>query len=211
MVYSHDVGKRDWENTFNSWAQAPGKTEQERCERAVNAIKKSIAASPKLSQRSVRTFAQGSYANRTNVRKDSDVDVCVLCDDICTVRYPDGVTDANTGLSNSDYTYEQYKDEVEAALVDYFGRENVIRGNKAFDIHENTYRVDADAVACIEYRYYFHTTDGKLTFIRGTALRTDRENNRVTNFPELQYDNGVTKNNATGRRFNPYYPDELLI
>ncbi len=201
MTVYQSVRKRDWENTFTSWAQPPEKTEQERCERAVNAIKKAVAASDQLSRRSIRTFAQGSYANRTNVRQQSDVDVCILCSNTFYFDGPNGLTLADIGCEPATYAYDQYKNEVETALVSYFGRDQVKRGNKAFDIHENTYRVDADAVACFDYRLYYFDTSGKLLYHPGTALITDREQRRITNFPEQQYDNGVAKNTATGSRF----------
>ena len=63
---------------FSAWSKPPGKTEQERCDRAVRAIKDSVAADATLAAKNVRTFPQGSYRNRTNVRQDSDVDVCAL-------------------------------------------------------------------------------------------------------------------------------------
>lgn len=201
MAVYQNARKRDWEDTFTSWAPPPGKTEQERCEHAVNAIKKAISGSSALNQRSTRTFAQGSYANRTNVRQDSDVDVCILCSNTVYFDGPNGLTLADIGCVPATYAYDQYKNEVEAALVSYFGRDEVERGNKAFDIHKNTYRVDADAVACFEYRLYFFDDSGKLWYHLGTALITDREQRRITNFPEQQYDNGIAKNNATGRRF----------
>ncbi len=87
------------------------------------------------------------YANRTNVREGSDVDVCALYDGTFHYRLPPGITEDQLGIVPASYQYQQYKNEVEQALVDYFGRANVVRGNMAFDIHENTYCVDADAVA----------------------------------------------------------------
>ena len=52
------------------------------------------------------------------------------------------------------YQYSAYKSDVHSALKGYLGEKSVTRGKKAFDIHENTYRVDADAIACFEYRRY---------------------------------------------------------
>ena len=59
-------------------AKPPGKTEQDRCDNAATAIRKAIEASDKLRSHRVSVFAQGSYRNNTNVRKDSDVDIGVL-------------------------------------------------------------------------------------------------------------------------------------
>ena len=192
---------RDWESTFAGWAGPPGQTEQERCDRAQDAVKKAIADSHALAGLSTRTFAQGSYANRTNVRADSDVDVCALCDVPFFYHLPTGLTLQSINCIPASYTYAQYKSEVEAALAAHFGRANVVRGNKAFDIHENSYRVDADAVACFGYRHYYYDSLGQLRYVSGTALLTDRAQLLVTNFPQWQYDNGVAKNEATGRRF----------
>lgn len=71
----------NWEDKFTSWASPPGQTEQTKCDNAVSVIHNAIDASSALSSRAITVFAQGSYRNRTNVRADSDVDVCVLCRD----------------------------------------------------------------------------------------------------------------------------------
>ncbi len=78
---------RDWESTFRSWASPPGKTEQERCENAIRAIKNAITRSPQLNQRDIKVFTHGSYRNNTNVRQDSDVDIGILCTDTFFYEY----------------------------------------------------------------------------------------------------------------------------
>lgn len=70
-----------WELKFRKWAQPPGKTEEQHCENAIQAINNAIKKNNKLKNRSLKVFSQGSYRNRVNVRQDSDVDVGVLCDD----------------------------------------------------------------------------------------------------------------------------------
>jgi predicted nucleotidyltransferase len=67
----------NWNDRFSSWAQAPGTTEATRIENAITAIKKALAADPKVSS-VTKVFVQGSYRNRVNVRQDSDVDIGVL-------------------------------------------------------------------------------------------------------------------------------------
>jgi tRNA nucleotidyltransferase (CCA-adding enzyme) len=69
---------RDWDVTFSFWGAPPSNTEQEKCGNAERAIRKAIAASSVLAAKQIDVFVQGSYANGTNVRQDSDVDVCVL-------------------------------------------------------------------------------------------------------------------------------------
>ncbi|MBW2739382.1 MAG: nucleotidyltransferase [Deltaproteobacteria bacterium] len=189
---------RDWEAQFREWAKPPGKSEQDRCDNAASAIRNAIKASDKLRVRDVSIFAQGSYRNNTNVRKDSDVDIGILCTDtFFHDPLPEGWTQERLGFSDVTYHYDQYKNEVEEALVNYFGRTAVKRGNKAIDVHETSYHVEADVAAFFEHRRY----KGDGTYLEGVELRTDKENRRIINWPEQHYENGVGKNNATGTRF----------
>src|ERR1035438_5732216 len=96
---------RDWETTFNSWAAAPSETERTKCGNAERAVRKAIDGSKKLSSKTIEVFVQGSYANRTNVRQDSDVDICVLCKD---TFFPDySMSEGLTGeiLGHGDAAY----------------------------------------------------------------------------------------------------------
>ncbi len=187
-----------WESKFQRWAQGPSQTEQEKCDRAVVAIRKAIAADPKLSSKDVITFPQGSYRNRTNIRMESDVDVCVCCRNTLFADYPPGTTQETFGNVPATYFYDEFKNDIERALVNYFGQRAVTRGNKAFDIKDNTYRIEADAVSTFEHRRY--SLDG--THIRGVELRPDGANPpRIINWPEQVYANGVTKHTSTVRRF----------
>lgn len=188
-----------WESTFETWSQGPSNTEQEKCDRAVNSIKRAIASDAVLSLRNVSTFAQGSYRNRTNIRLDSDVDVCVCCKDVFYPDYPSG-TDASTfGNSSADYTVETFKNQVETALVNYFGRAAVTRGDKAFDIKANSYHVEADAVPAFEHRRYY-LRDGSGGFHEGVEIHPD-SGGKIINWPQQVYDNGVSKHSNTGRRY----------
>jgi hypothetical protein len=146
-------------------------------------------------------FAQGSYANRTNVREDSDVDICVLCKDTCFTDYTmsDGLSDAVFGHGTAVYPYPAFKNDVEAALKSYFGESAVTRGNKALDVRANTYRIDADVVACCEHLRYMGNPNNHY-HLSGTQLIPD-DGGTIINWPRQNYDNGVEKNDATGRRF----------
>lgn len=147
--------KRNWEKTFSIWSKPPGKAKQEQCERAKKAIKDAIESDTTLSTKSIRTCVQGSYQNRTNVRQNSDVDVCILYKDVFFCHLPEGINPQWVGITPMNYDFKNYKNNVKRALVNKFGHNNVNRGNKAFNIHESTRRVDADAVPCFKYRWYY--------------------------------------------------------
>jgi hypothetical protein len=186
----------DWEDVFRAWAKPPGKTEQDRCANAEGSVKNAIKASDSLNLRNIQVFAQGSYQNRTNVRKDSDVDIAVVCYDVFFPEYPAGTTAETFGNKDAKYTYATFKNDVENALVNYFGRASVVRGNKAFDVKENSYRVEADVAPFFEHRRY----DKNGSYISGVELKPDN-GGAVINWPKQHYDNGVWKNKSTSQRF----------
>lgn len=170
-------------------------------ENAERAVRKAIEASSKLQRHHIKVFPQGSYRNRTNTRVESDVDICVLCTDVYLYDFslaPD-LTMTSVGHIVSPYSYAEFRNDVGAALRPHFGGDLARRGNKAFDIRSNTYRVDADVVTCFTHRRYYRGPNG-VWFEEGTELVPDN-GGRVINWPEQGYANGVTKNNATGRRF----------
>lgn len=190
---------RDWESVFSSWAQGPSKTEQERAENAERQIYQAIRNSEELRHRNIRVFTQGSYRNRVNVRKESDVDVGVLCLDAYFSEYSDDNIKAQVSRREvpAEYTYSQFKDELQRALVSRFGSPNVTRGDKAFQIDENSYRVNADVAAFFEHRRYYSVSG----YHAGVQMLTERERRSVINWPEQHYESGVRKNTGTSRRY----------
>lgn len=203
---------RDWPAQFITWARPPSTTEIEKMERAEKAIRDAIAKSTKLQAHDVAVFAQGSYYNRTNVPRESDVDIRVVVKDIFFADWelmdPQARTDPDIrkafdrrfGLEDAKYTYAEFKNDVEAALVAHFGRAAVKRGDKAFDIHENTYRVESDCLAAAELRLYERDSAGRVTFRRGVKFVSD-SGKSIKNYPDQQHTQGVAKHDRTGQRF----------
>jgi len=190
---------RDWEATFRSWSKPSSETEAEKCQNAEGMIRDAIRGHTGLRNVEVDVFSQGSYRNNTNVRLESDVDICVCCMSsfFYDLSHTNGLTEKDLHIEPARLHFPEYKDEVERALVAHFGRDSIQRGNKAFDIHENTYRVDADAVPCFEHRQY----DQRRGWVSGTAFLSDKDGRKIVNWPKQHYERGVKKNEATGKRF----------
>ena len=192
------LGLRDWETVFSTWAKGPTKTEQEKAENAERQIYQAIHNSPQLQHRQIKVFTQGSYRNRVNVRRDSDVDIGVLCYDTYFSRYQDDNIKAQVAKyeKTAVYTYAQLKSEVHHALAARFGFDQVSRGDKAFKISENSYRVNADVAAFFEHRRYVTPTN----YHSGVQMLTDKGKS-VINWPEQHYKSGVSKNSVTRKRY----------
>ncbi len=184
------------EDTFVFWSQGPAKTESNRCAHAESAVRDAIKSDEALQNLDITVFPQGSYRARTNVRQDSDVDICVRCNDGFFVQYPEGKAAADYYHSDSALTYFDFKNMVERALKSYFGWNGVSRGTKAFDVHENTYRIDADVIPTFEYRWYIDETH----YHSGVAFIPDG-GRRIWNWPQQNYDNGVAKNERVNRHY----------
>jgi hypothetical protein len=104
------------------------------------------------------------------------------------------------GIYPSSHEYTDFKNLVEKALVRKFGRAEVVRGNKAFDIHANSYRVDADVIPAFEHRRYKGLQQAVPMFDSGIEFLTDK-NVRIINWPNQSKANAVEKNDLTSRKY----------
>jgi len=150
--------------------------------------------------RKVKIFIQGSYANNTNVRTQSDVDIAVVQEEVFQTEY------RSSGLypqSDADYNFsivppatKSFKDEVQDCLTSKFGRD-VERKDKSIKVHGNTYRKDADTVPCRRYRDYRQDfRKDASNFIGGIVIYPD-SGGSIINYPEQHIANGKKKNTDT--------------
>jgi hypothetical protein len=192
------------EDRLSSWAKGPGTTEQTKCENAERVIREALQADSFLTtlDPAPRVFVQGSYKANTNVRADSDVDICILLPEtyFWSIQFSDLKADQVPGTKPPMY-FKEFKNAVETALVNRFGRTGVTRGDKAFDVHANTYRIDADVVAAFEHRRYLNRRpDGVVPYELGIEFSTD-SGGQIINWPDQTYENGVAKNNSNARMY----------
>ncbi len=92
VLGSSHIPARNWQEVVAVWSQSPGKIKQEQCDRAIRMIKQAIERDRTLQTKTIRTFSQGSYRNHPNVRQDSDVNVCVLCEEMFSIGLLPGVS-----------------------------------------------------------------------------------------------------------------------
>lgn len=134
------------ESTLSTWCAPASNTEEERIDNTIKMIRSAIDNWHELDGLDIEVFVQGSYANNTNVRTSSDVDVCIMLRNTFFSSYPDGRCREDYGFTPGSISFDEYKTRVYDALEHKFGREMINVGNKSIKIDSNTYHVQADAV-----------------------------------------------------------------
>jgi hypothetical protein len=196
MIYSTKTALS--EQQLVVWSNAPSST---KIQYTHEQVRKAIEKSDALRCRNFEIFLQGSYANSTNIRLDSDVDIVVQLNssfnhDLSRLPSEQQHTFHQT-YSGATYYWTDFRQDVINALNAYFGTSAVTLGNKSIKIKGNDYRVTADVVPCIEFRQYQSFNTWKHDdFIKGMKFWTVNEmpNKEIINFPKMHIENGEDKN-----------------
>lgn len=180
------------EDKLSGWTGPSSNTEKDKQDRTERMIREAINSHAPFNNCSLKVFAKGSYANNTNVRSDSDVDIAVECTE---VQYW-GESEKGNHPPGQPYegvwTPSKLRAELIAAMTAKFPGQVDSSGSTAIQINSSSSRVDADVVPCFSYRYYMNsaTRDGTKIF--------KKDGSSIVNYPIQQMEKGTAKNNATG-------------
>ena len=154
----------------------------------------------------IEIFIQGSYANNTCVRGESDVDIAVVRKDVFEYSFGHAFAPYVKGFTHNREAAE-YKNEVENALRRYFTGDCVHRRNKSIKVDGNTYRKQADTVPAFGIHHYCNSEkDDYSHYQEGITIYTD-DGHIINNFPKQHIKNGRSKNTET----NHYYKKMVRI
>jgi hypothetical protein len=161
-------------------------------------------ASPYFSK-SFETRLQGSYANSTNVFRDSDVDILIRLDSTFYHDAPSLPADQYQRFERAfpgtaTYGLPEFKAEVATWLRQHFTAVDV--GQKAIFIPESGQRRDCDVLTCAQFNHYYRFTDTEERFAEGICFFL-RDGTRIVNFPAQHADNCTTKHQSTREWFKP--------
>lgn len=148
----------------------------------------------------VAVFLQGSYANNTNVRGRSDVDIVVMDLSKFRVEYRLDQSDKDYGFTAAANNIN-IKDIIEKGFVEYFGKDFVERHDKCINIKPTRDRNNIDIVPALQYRNY--TQDfykNEENYIEGTFIKTDK-GEEIINYPFEHLKNTYNKHDETHRRY----------
>jgi hypothetical protein len=189
------------EETLDAWRKPASETEEQKISNAISMIKDAINAHDTLKNKSTEFIVQGSYGNNTNIKVDSDIDICVMLKDTFYSEYREGAKDADYGFVGGTNTFSDYKKMIIEALIKKFGVEHITVGNKAIQIKSNTYRVQADVIPAFQFRNYKNDTQNKQNnFVEGIKFFASNSA-AVVNYPKVHIENGIKKNTDTARKF----------
>ncbi|BFU45633.1 hypothetical protein [Krasilnikovia sp. MM14-A1004] len=151
-------------------------------------------------------YAQGSYANETNVDPTGDVDLVVQMQ----LPFEEEITTLDRAeeerfwekYGDATYRWPQFRADVLDRLRESFF---VHVGNKCMDIRhfDSPMRLPADIVPAIEYRDYeaFPARDVEI-YEEGIFFR-DRAGHPIINYPKQHLQNGRRKDATVDRGFKP--------
>jgi hypothetical protein len=187
------------DDQLSSWTKPAFGNEEKLATDTEAAIRRAVQQHPILSSLNLRILPKGSFKNSTNVRRDSDIDIAVVHQGQILLDFHSGATFANsglipyTGISSSDF-----KAAVGEAMRREFGAMNVDgSGNKVFRLRGSDKVINADIIPCTRYWHM-----GPQYHHEGIELILDRpDGRRHFNYPDQHFNEGVAKNNRTGRRY----------
>ena len=180
------------EDKLARWTGPSSDSEKDKQDRTERMVRQAIDAHPPFSSCSLKVYAKGSYANNTNVRSDSDVDIAVECTDVFYWEESEPGNRTPGASYSGKWTPDALRTELSSALRAKFPGQVDNSGSTAIQINSSSARVDADVVPCFSFRYYLKYGERK-----GTKI-FKKNGSSIVNYPAQQLENGVLKNKRTG-------------
>lgn len=171
------------------------------------AVQQALKSSSALDDLDYDVFLQGSYANATNTRGDSDVDVVVM---LYSTYMPEISRLSAAEVRNYEarrvpgtVTADEFRQRVERALRGYFGADRVDPRNKCIRVPKVPGYVDADVVPALQHRLFTsYPAYGEPSFVEGISIKPLR-GGRIVNYPKEHIRNGQRKNNSCSGNYKP--------
>jgi predicted nucleotidyltransferase len=199
------------ETQLQTWTDSPSST---KLQYTHEQVRKALLQSEALKNKDYKIYLQGSYANSTNIRVDSDIDIVVQLNSTFMPNLS-GLSELERNVfhsvfPNATYHWPDFKRDVVSALRSYFGFNAIKIGNKSIKLVGDTQRLNADVIPCLQYRKYNSFDRSKLDdFIEGMKFWTGRENIEIINYPLVHIENGEDKN--AEHRTDQKYKDLVRI
>jgi hypothetical protein len=180
------------EDQLSGWTSPSSDTEKEKQDRTERMIREAIDSHEPFNSCSLKIFAKGSYANNTNVRLDSDVDIAVECTKVLYWGESEQGSHTPGKPYEGIWTPAKLRAELLAAMKVKFPDQIDSTGSTAIQVNSSSARVDADVVPCFSFQYYMKSG------VRAGTKIFKPDGSSIVNYPVQQLENGIAKNKQTG-------------
>ena len=180
----------DREKLLSAWIQPSSDDEQTQQDRAQRMVTDAVKAHDPLKTARLYVYAKGSYANNTNVRRDSDVDIVVECQDCCYYDYMPGqkpTTPVSTPYGG-EWTPTKLRSEVTMALNNSFGSSAIDSSGKVALVVAAVpgSRPGIDVVPSFDY--FLYDDPQRKSYRRGSCVWPKTGSTKIVNWPDQQLD-----------------------
>jgi hypothetical protein len=191
---------------LSKWIKPSSDDEQTQQDRAQRMVTDAVKAHDPLKTARLYVYAKGSYANNTNVRRDSDVDIVVECQACSYYDYMPGqepTTPVGTSYQG-EWTPAKLRSEVTTALNNAFGSSAVDSSGKLALVVAAVpgSRPSIDVVPSVDY--FLYSDPQRRSSRRGSCVWPRTGSTKIVNWPDQQLANGRAKNQRTGQRYKNY-------
>jgi hypothetical protein len=138
-------------------------------------------------------YLQGSYANSTNIRGNSDVDLVVETGSVFYSNLTDEEK-ARLNLDPGEFKFREFRSHVIQALQKYYGVAKIdTTGDKSIKVAAEGNRLKTDVIPAILYREY----KALRVIAEGITFWSQHTNTQIINYPKRHISNGESKNSQT--------------
>jgi predicted nucleotidyltransferase len=165
-------------------------------------IVKESLTEERLNGMSCEIYPQGSYANKTNIAADSDVDMVIALRSAFYAHKGElslaEITEYEKYYEQADRTWHDFRKVVIRALrPDFFLQE----GSKCVKVRSSLIRLPADVLISLDYRYYrsFPSFE-RQRFVDGVQFYTSNDR-KVINYPKRHISACAEKHDRTSSKY----------
>jgi hypothetical protein len=159
-------------------------------------------AAARLEGMSYAIYPQGSYANKTNIAADSDVDMVIA---LSSAFYPNKEKLSQPELEEyakhyeeSELTWHRFREAVVRVLQsNYLVQER----SKCVKVRSNLIRLPADVLIALDYRYYNSFPDFLSQDFEGGVQFYTSKGAEIVNYPKKHIESCRDKNISTAGRY----------
>ena len=167
-----------------------------------SSINDALKRMPRVAGKNSEVYLQGSYANHTNIRGDSDVDI------VAELKWP-AYGNGNSVSAYQPYVYAYGRDSAEVVWREF--RDTVVRvlnakfpghvdsaARRCVRVNGRSGRLSADVVVCLTYHKKVRNPSySYVPHAQGIAFIDTESKNWIVNFPKLHRENGSAKNQSS--------------